>query len=167
MIKPSGHVRSPSRILTVVAAFSAVAALISAGVAVWQAVSASSSSDAALKAALSSKRIDYCIRMNRNLEAASSQASWVDTMTKPYGTSARFLSITAAIHFVGDDATIFRQMTPGPIAEKFLNDVFMLRIKLKDMVADGSDYLSQDELRSGLAALQKAQQEMCDRVVAP
>lgn len=146
---------------------SAAAAVVGAAVAFWQALDARQSSDVALKAALTSQRVEVCIRMHKNLETASTAASWGDFMEKPHSKNAHFMTGTAAVHFLGEDATLFRQMTPGPEAEKFLNDAFRLRIMLKDMVADGSDFMTSDQIRSAVSSLSQAQQRMCDRMVAP
>jgi hypothetical protein len=153
-----------SRTALTVNVLSMLAAAVAAGVAVWQAVEATQSSNQALQAALATQRLGTCVRMNNILETTSIQVIWADFMDKPYGKNSRFLNVTAAIHLLGEHAKLFRQMTPGEESEKFLDDVFKLRIALKDMVADGSDFMSEKQIIQSMTALSKQQKAICDKI---
>lgn len=137
-------------LVNVVSAVSAVAAAAIAG---WQAYEASTSSKAAFQAALTTQRLTACVRMNKPLETAMEFMNWADLMNKPYSKNAHFGSLVVAIHNLGEEVKIFRQMMPGEEAEKILKDTFELRVKLKDMIADGGDYMTQEEIINKVSAL--------------
>ncbi|NKQ80355.1 hypothetical protein C3Y90_23780 [Rhizobium sp. UPM1134] len=151
-------------VVNVVSAVSAVAAAAIAG---WQAYEASTSSKDAFQAALTTQRLTACVRMNKSLETATEFMSWADLMNKPYSKNDHFGSLVVAIHNLGESTKIFRQMMPGEEAEKILKDTFELRVKLKDMIADGGDYMTQEEIINKVNALATFREKTCDKLFAP
>lgn len=88
-------------------------------------------------------------------------------MDKPHGASPRFRGMVTAVHNLGEYAKLFEQMMPSPETGKFLDDVFKLRISVKDMIGDNSDQMTQNQIREAISMLATAQRGMCDKLFAP
>lgn len=152
---------------TVISVVSAVAAVASAAFAMWQTFEARSAAAEASRAVVASERLESCMRMNGFGSGAAREAAWIDITKKPYRENKRFLLVTMTVDQFGDEALRFRQMAPSDRSEKLLNDTMRLRVALKDMVVDGGDYLSEEQLRKQIDALNVLQRQVCDALFRP
>ena len=152
---------------TCVNVVSAIAAVAAACIATWQTFEARSATREAYKFALSSERLESCMTMDSLGHAASMTAMNADLMNKPYRENARFIQVVMAIDRLGDETVRFREMTPGESSDDLFNKSWGLRIYLKDMVADGGDYLTQEEIRESIRSIEATRRDICERMLAP
>ncbi|WP_413711760.1 hypothetical protein [Rhizobium sp. Rhizsp82] len=140
------------------------ATVVSAGVAVWQAYEAASSSDSAQQAAMLSQRTQLCLAMNEDVDNIMGAPMWSLVMKKPYTANKDLKVLTAKVKLLAEHARIFRQTTPTEEAKKFWDTSTRLGFQMGDMILDGGDYLTEEELTNGLADLSINRQNMCDRL---
>jgi hypothetical protein len=134
---------------------------------VWQAYEAASSSDSAQQAAMLSQRTQLCLAMNDDVDSFLGAPVWGLVFRKPYTNNKELALLTAKVKLLAEHARVFRQITPTDEAKKFWDTSTRLGIQLGDMVLDGGDYLTQDELTDGLTKLQIDRQAMCDKLYSP
>ena len=146
---------------------SASVAFLAAGIAVWQTMEAKKAARESLKAALASERLSACLVMNQGIVNVRMSAMWMDAFTPPYSQNPRFLSIMSEMHFLGESAIEFEVMTPSEGASELSDAIWEIRIATKDMVADGGDYIGQQEFREKLELISEMQNKICNEMVAP
>ncbi|MGP9635350.1 hypothetical protein ACT3R7_20115 [Halomonas sp. AOP43-A1-21] len=152
---------------TILSIVSVTAAVAAATIAVWQTLEAKSASRDAAKYALASERLGSCMKMNELVASASYDASWYEFATKPYRENQRFLRVVVAVHNLEEEVGQFRQMTPGMGAEELWDMTMVMEAHLKDMVADGGDYLTKSQIREELSKIKSAQENICSRMLGP
>jgi len=140
------------------------AAVVAAAVAVYQAYDASKSSNSAQQAALANQRLGVCLAMNANSDEMFESTTEVVLVKKPYNKNPNFMKLAAQAKSLMGNANLFRQMTPGEESKLFLQAVYELSISLGDMVLDGGDYLSQDQIMTRVVEITRSRQTMCDRL---
>lgn len=98
---------------------------------------------------------------------ASLNAMYFDLMDKPYRQNARFGAMALSMIKFGDEVKRFREMTPSAASDDLFEKSWRLRVHLKDMIADGGDYLSQSEIRDSIMNVSSLRRNICTRMIAP
>jgi len=156
-----------TKIPTLINIISVSVAVIAAGITIWQTMEAKTASRDAFKFALSSERLESCLKMNGLISQASMDAMFHDLMKKPYKENQRFVQVVGALHFFTEEVSNFKQMTPGDSSESLWKDTMEFQIYLKDMLVDGGDYLTRKEIRKYLSKIRKKQIDICNKMFSP